>query len=799
MTGTIHNGAYTTGIGITNLATQGVARFSAAGKVTSATTIPPGTITTGIELDPAFYTNPVVIEPGAVISNTNYNYAVYRDPDATTVFTIQNSGTVTGSAAAKGVGIYFAPGGTVTNTTAGVITGYTGVKIAKGAGTVVNDGSILSPRGISGIGVDLLSGGSVTNAAGASIAGYHAVKISGGAGTVVNYGSISENGGRYTSVELLSGGSVTNAASASITGDISVEISGGAGTVVNDGIITGALGVDLLSGGSVTNAVSASITEYNVGVNIDGSAGILLNYGTIRSSLDLGNPSPVNIYGTGTGTNEAGGTISGVGRGLLISGGSFTNATSGTITGATYGALIVSGTLTNAGSIVGNNGTAVSFSGIDFLFPEPGGLVLEPGFAFTGLVVADSAVSDTLELGSASSAGTVSGLGTEFIHFSSLVFDPGAKWTAEGIVRGFDEIPGIFTITGFAAGDTIDITAGGTIPATITGPGRLQLDNGAFADTITQITGSGTIAGVGSVVIDAGATLQLTGGGALPANISGAGMLDLLGAVPYSFAGNALGTAVVAVMGGALDITSTGFANARTLVAEAGGAIDFTGLTNLSGTRLAGGTYIVDAGSTMQLPNNATVATLAANLTLSGAGSIVESLDTSDSKEVALESTLTTIAAGGALGVLAGRSYATANAIADAGSLTIGGAFSAASLDVAGGGRLDVASGGVLSLGAPLSVAGTATNAGTIAAAVKMASGGGRLVLVPGFKLGGPATGGGAGSALELAAGPSPGLLNALGAGFTNFGTVTVDAGAAWTVDARATALGGVTIIGDSA
>lgn len=37
MIGTIDNGAYTTGIGITNLATQDMAAFPAAGKVTSGT------------------------------------------------------------------------------------------------------------------------------------------------------------------------------------------------------------------------------------------------------------------------------------------------------------------------------------------------------------------------------------------------------------------------------------------------------------------------------------------------------------------------------------------------------------------------------------------------------------------------------------------------------------------------------------------------------------------------------------------------------------------------------------------
>ena len=40
------------------------------------------------------------------------------------------------------------------------------------------------------------------------------------------------------------------------------------------------------------------------------------------------------------------------------------------------------------------------------------------------------------------------------------------------------------------------------------------------------------------------------------------------------------------------------------------------------------------------------------------------------------------------------------------------------------------------------------------------------------------------------------GILNALGTNFTDFGTVTIDAGATWTVNALALALSGVTITG---
>ena len=57
--------------------------------------------------------------------------------------------------------------------------------------------------------------------------------------------------------------------------------------------------------------------------------------------------------------------------------------------------------------------------------------------------------------------------------------------------------------------------------------------------------------------------------------------------------------------------------------------------------------------------------------------------------------------------------------------------------------------------------------------------------------------GGGVNTTLELAQGTGAGTLNALGESFTNFGTVIVDAGATWTVDAAPSALAGTTLIGN--
>jgi hypothetical protein len=264
-----------------------------------------------------------------------------------------------------------------------------------------------------------------------------------------------------------------------------------------------------------------------------------------------------------------------------------------------------------------------------------------------------------------------------------------------------------------------------------------------------------------------------------------------------------LTAATIDIDGGVLAVDTTNFTNIGTITAADGGKIDLSasGLTNLSGTTLTGGTYVVGAGSQLQLPDDQTIVILAANLTLSGTGPVVQSLDAATSGQVAIESSLTTIAADGAPNVVGGRPYTTANALADSGSLTVGGGtFTAASLSVADGGTLVIDAGATLSLGSPLAVTETATNAGTInggsATAVMMASGTGRLILDPGFAFDGTVVGRGDGSVLELAPGSVRGILNALGTEFTDFDTVTVDSGAAWTVDALASALSGVTITG---
>jgi hypothetical protein len=81
-----------------------------------------------------------------------------------------------------------------------------------------------------------------------------------------------------------------------------------------------------------------------------------------------------------------------------------------------------------------------------------------------------SSVVSTLELASGSSAGTLTGLGTQFVNFGSIAFDQGADWFIEGNTAGLAG-----AISGFAAGDTIDI-AGVTVTGSSYADGLLTLD-----------------------------------------------------------------------------------------------------------------------------------------------------------------------------------------------------------------------------------------------------------------------------------------------------------------------------------
>ena len=113
------------------------------------------------------------------------------------------------------------------------------------------------------------------------------------------------------------------------------------------------------------------------------------------------------------------------------------------------------------------------------------------------------------------------------------------------------------------------------------------------------------------------------------------------------------------------------------------------GFGNFSGSTLTGGTYWLAADSTLDLQLNGQVATLAATLEFVGGSAVIATLDPATGHYVSVTSSLTGIAAAGNLALIGG-SFAAANAIEDAGVLSLANnsTFSAPTLHIDPAGRV---------------------------------------------------------------------------------------------------------------
>jgi hypothetical protein len=117
-------------------------------------------------------------------------------------------------------------------------------------------------------------------------------------------------------------------------------------------------------------------------------------------------------------------------------------------------------------------------------------LIIDPGAIFNGQVVANGAVADLLDLASATTTGTLSGLGSEYVNFAQVTIDRGATWQFTGTES-------------LAAGATIANTG------TLIDDGVL-INNGAIVlDPSTMKIGS--LFGMGSVTVGADSLLEVTG------------------------------------------------------------------------------------------------------------------------------------------------------------------------------------------------------------------------------------------------------------------------------------------------
>jgi hypothetical protein len=444
------------------------------------------------------------------------------------------------------------------------LNGGTGVAIASGevanSGTIAGgqgggyDNTIFYPNvGIGGTGVvldssSLVNNGSIAGGNGGNVsyfssfgtaysytgAGGAGVSLTDGSSSVLNQGTITGGGYIGVGVDMLAGGSLVN------RGTIVGGVEGGDGVRAKDGVLANS---GLIEGGA------DHFDRGGVGIDLEG--GTLLNSGTI-----IGSKGASVEYGYGNG-----------GAGVDVSGGGVL-VNSGTISGGHGGGARIDGII-----ILGNGGAGVSLDGgtivdsgrIDGGYPysarnqykghglvgaaihfgnEASTLIIEPTASFSGGVFADSAVDDTLVL--AGAGGTLSGVGREFVDFTTIAEEGAASWvltgtntvgTATTLVAA-----GVLAVSGKLADDgSIVVTKAGTltIDASITGHGAMTIDAGTSLFLNASLDGPSLAFGPGRH-----GTLSVGAGVAVGSAISGFSIGDTiqlaLHATSLTYAGGTL-------------------------------------------------------------------------------------------------------------------------------------------------------------------------------------------------------------------------------------------------------------------
>jgi hypothetical protein len=541
-----------------------------------------GTYTTLVTLGTAVDNPTTIASNGLLTDGLSVSY---------TGLGVVNAGTV--HAGSQDAGIYFLTAGSVTNQSGGAISGYDGIEGRSGAVTVVNAGSITATADGDGDGVLLVAGGSVTNQSGGAISGgYRGIYGRGAAVTVVNAGSITglfDGDDRGVGVELAAGGSVTNQSGGTIYGDsYGIEGKGAAVTVVNAGSIGGggnSDGVLLVAGGSVTNQSGGAISG-DTGIYGRVAAMTVVNAGTI-----VGTAAGVYLFAGGSVTNQSGGTIIG-GLHAVYSG----------VPGGSYdvhGAM----TVVNAGTIIGG------YDAVQFAASYANRLVIDPGAVFSGRVIGGNTIGatyvSTLELASAGSAGTLSGLGTQFVDFAQVTVDAGAQWT----LTGANILAAGYTLT-----DAGTLTNAGILSsygALTLVPGGVLSNASAGTITASNATAVYGAAGGAATVVNAGVITGNTGGIALDA---GGSVTNQSGGAIYGSDEGIVGDGSAVTVVNAGSIVGYGIG----VYLDAGG-----GITNQSAAAIYGNGYgIFTKSAAVTVVNAGSIAGRAKGVQLLAGGSV---------------------------------------------------------------------------------------------------------------------------------------------------------------------------------
>jgi hypothetical protein len=438
----------------------------------------------------------------------------------------------------------------------------------------------------------------------------------------------------------------------------------GTGTVEANVVVNGSN--NLITGGAVT--IDGNVSG---GGALATRAGNLVLAGSTVSVASLSVSGELSGFGTVTSAVSGSGLIDATGGTLAVS----------DLTGLADGVW-------SGGEIEADGNSSLLLANDTGLSIDAAGITLSGAGATIAWLDTSTGTYDSLSatLGTIAASGTLALLNGQDFTTAGTLTDAGTLLLGGGTL----------TTPGLVLQDGATIEGSGTIDGPITLDGNVVATGGTLVVN-GPITGTGTVTAGPDEVISFGT------------NSSGGGPLLQYGTVQLAggtFDATSLATGATAEIIGYGTIS--GAVPSLVLADANGGTLVASGLGTFNGDTLTAGQLEADANSVLELAADATIATDAGSITLSGAGSLVESLDTASDSEVPLDTTLAQIAAGGTLALLGGRSFAAiagAGTFVDSGVLTLdGGTFAAAALTIS-------ASGSLWDSG---TVVGTLSDAGTV-------------------------------------------------------------------------------------
>ena len=475
---------------------------------------------------------------------------------------------------------------------------------------------------------------------------------------------------------------------------------GGAGTSDNIYLASNGGPVQALTlGGSLDVVQSATDSDDDIDLYSDtGAQATLVNRDTIAAGASGGY---FYIYGPSgdTFTNQGSIIVSNGDHFDMSSLAGFNNTGLISATGAGTVFNLASTSWSNTGAISVSGGALLDLGGT-FGLSALAGIINNGG---TVGITGDLLDTGTLAVGAGSALGAVTLSGT--ITGGTVVDAGGALVSIDGELDGvtYEGTLGLTVAGGglYLAG-TDDFTgAGGTGPGTInlagSGAALFTDDNFSLDDATLNFGGADTSDNI-YLASNGGPVQALTLGPSLDVVQSAADSSDDIDLYSETGAQATLvnrGTIAAGASGGYFYIygpSGDTFTNQGSIIVSNGDIFDISSVatfSNLKGTTLTGGAYEIGAGSTFQLAANSKITTDAASITLSGAGSVIEALNSTVGTEISLDSKLASIAATNTLALLAGRNFAATGSFSDSGDLTLGGVtFSATALSITSTGTL---------------------------------------------------------------------------------------------------------------